>query len=82
MFQIWPSPSHVLLDDASPRATGTSFGHHQWQIQGVLSLTPTQRLHGIGQGSTAAPIVWLLISSIMLISMKTWSQGVSWASPD
>ena len=60
--------------------------HHLVTINGrsVRGYTSTgeQRMHGVGQGSTAAPIIWLLLSSIMLISMKTWSQGVSWKSPD
>ena len=60
--------------------------HHLVTINGRSSegytSTREHRMHGIGQGSTAAPIIWLLISSIMLISMKTWSQGVSWESPD
>lgn len=38
--------------------------------------------HGIGQGSTEAPIIWLLISSILLTSIKTWAQGVVWEAPD
>lgn len=43
--------------------------------------TPAHWLHGIGQGSTAAPVIWLFISSIMMISMRDWSKGVKWSSP-
>lgn len=41
-----------------------------------------QHHHGIGQGSTAAPVVWLLISSLMFQSMRGWATGVKWGSPD
>ena len=44
--------------------------------------TKQQEHHGIGQGSMAAPIIWLLISTILLQSMRTWAQGVTWESPD
>ena len=64
----------------------TEHENHLVTIYGCLKesyvSTPSQQLHDIGQGSIAAPIVWLLISSIILISMKTWSQGVMWSSPD
>ena len=34
-------------------------------------------LHGIGQGSTAAPIIWLLISSTLFLSMQKWMKGIT-----
>lgn len=36
---------------------------------------------GIGQGSTAALVVWLLISSLLLKSMYGWVRGVTWTDP-
>ena len=44
--------------------------------------TPQTRLHGIGQGSCAAPVIWLLISSVLFLSMRQWAQGVTWRSPN
>ena len=44
-------------------------------------LTSEHRLHWIGQGSTAAPVIWLFISSLMLLSMGEWSKGVKWSTP-
>ena len=38
-------------------------------------------IHGIGQGSTAAPILWLLISSTLFTAMKTRATGMKWSSP-
>ena len=43
--------------------------------------SPEHRLHEAGQGSSSAPTIWLLISSILFISMRQWAQGVRWSSP-
>lgn len=43
---------------------------------------PEQPHHGIGQGSTAAPVVWLLISFLMFQSMRGWAQEIRWESLD
>ena len=40
------------------------------------------RLHGIGQGSTAAPVAWLLLSSTIFQSMRAWAKGMKWESLD
>ena len=40
----------------------------------------TTRLHGIGQGSCEAPVMWLLISSIIFLSLRTYSPGVTWTT--
>ena len=39
--------------------------------------TKKQQLHGIGQGSTAALIFWLLLSSTLFMSMRKWMQGIT-----
>lgn len=38
-------------------------------------------LHGASQGSSSAPTIWLLISSILFFPMRQWAQGVRWSSP-
>ena len=47
----------------------------------AYSSTPTHPLHGAGQGSSSAPMIWLLISLILFISTRQWTKGVRWASP-
>ena len=43
--------------------------------------TPANSHHGIGQGSTAAPIIWLLISSTIFLAMQQWATGITWKDP-
>ena len=37
--------------------------------------------HGIGQGSTAAPIIWLLTRSTLMLAMQQWATSMTWQSP-
>lgn len=50
--------------------------------KGSYKSTTDTKVHGIGQGSTAAPVTWLLLSSIIFQSMRSWAQGMTWESPD
>lgn len=63
--------------------------HQQWHYtitgEGISTKsygsTPKNPHQGIGQGSTAAPVVWLLISSLIYKSMQNWATGVQWQDP-
>ena len=68
LLAILETPQHHLLT-----TNGRSKGYY--------ASTPYQRLHGAGQGSSSAPTLWLLISSILFISMRNWAQGIKWTSP-
>lgn len=69
MYHLLRQQQHYVILPSGK--SGKPYGHQ-----------PHQPHHGIGQGSTAAPVVWLLISSLMFQSMRRWAHGVSWESPD
>ena len=59
-----------------------SIKHHIITHNGILKEyyqhTDEIKLHGFGQGSCEAPVIWLLISSIIFLSMQDWAQGLQW----
>jgi len=43
--------------------------------------TPEKPLHGPGQGSRAAPSLWVIVSSLLMQCMQDKSQGISFQDP-
>ena len=68
LIQVMESQQHHII---------TTNGRSKQQY----SSTPECRLHGVGQGSSSAPTIWLLISSVLFLSMQKWAQGVHSKSP-
>ena len=46
------------------------------------SNAPDNPLHGPGQGSRAAPSIWVIVSSIIMHCMKQKSRGIQFMAPD
>ena len=68
MYKLLAEQKHYIIT-----ANGVSKRHY--------GTTPQRQHHGIGQGSTEAPVIWLLISSVIIQTMRQTVKGMSWTSP-
>lgn len=72
----------MSMGNPNTESTRTLPHYNQWEIKKIYKWRKSHPLHGIEQGSMAAPIIWLLISSTLFLSMRKWMKGITTQAPD